>query len=201
MRTKIIALALATMLTVGIGGVAAAGASSGNTAVEQMPDNYTVDVTDPFDELSSDEVDEAIDTASSSEQVQSSLNIGDDVHFNVVAVGEKVQVGIAPNPDAENQLITKVGPDGTVTDVFEPSLTADQSTHVDYNDITLAEDGESVSFEEADNVEHVDSNNITLVEDGESVSFEEAVNVEHLDTDKITLVEDGESISFDGDDE
>ena len=201
MRTKIIALALATMLTVGIGSVAAAGASSDNTSVEQMPDNYTVDVTDPFDELSSDEVDEAIDTASSSERVQSSLNIGDDVHFNVVAVGEKVQVGIAPNPDAENQLIAKVGPDDTVTDVFEPSLTADQSTHVDSNNIMLVEDGESVSFEEANNVEHVDSNNTTLVEDGESVSFEEADNVEHVDTDKTTPVEDGESISFEGDNE
>ena len=185
MRTKLIALALAAMLTVGTGGVVAAGASSGNTSVAQLPDDYTVNVTDPFDELSSDEVDEAIETAWSNERVQSALDTGDDLHFNVVAGTEKVQVGVAPGPGAEDQVVVKTGPDGTVTDVFEPSLTADDSETLSLAEpVDFAEDNElRIETEEPEYDEKlsadqsveiaVDHTEMTLLEDGERVDFED----------------------------
>jgi hypothetical protein len=126
MRTKLIALALAAMLAIGTGGVVAAGTSSG-TPAEQLPDNYTVEITDPSAELSSDEVDEAIATAWSNDQVQSAIDVSDGLHFEVVAGTEQVEVHVKPGPDAETEVVAEISPDGTVTEVFEPELTADES--------------------------------------------------------------------------
>ncbi|OYR38766.1 hypothetical protein [Halorubrum sp. Hd13] len=184
MRTKLIALALAAMLAVGAGGVVAAGASSGDASGEQLPDDYTVEITDPFDELSSDEVDEAIETAWSDEQVQSSLDAGDGVHFDVVAGTEKVQVAVAPGSDAEDQVVAKIDSDGTVTDVFEPSLTAEDSETLDTaepvdasGDGTIRVEVEDHEYDEklsADQAMRVEVKNMSLLEDGESVSVEVA---------------------------
>lgn len=184
MRTKLIALALAAMLTVGVGGVVTAGASSGNASGEQLPDDYTVEVTDPFDELSSDEVDEAIETAWSNEQVQRSLDTGDDVHFDVVAGTENVQVAVAFDSDAEDQIVARIGPDGTVTDVFEPSLTAEESKTLDTAEQVDSSEDDIVRVEvedheydeklSADQAMQFEVKNMTLLEDGESVSVEVA---------------------------
>ena len=121
MRTKLIALALTAMLAIGSGGVVAAGTSSG-TSAEQLPDNYTVNVNDPFDKLSSDDVDEAIATAWSNEQVQNALSAHDDVHIEVVGGTEQVEVQIKSSPDAETEVVAEINSTGTVTDVFEPEV-------------------------------------------------------------------------------
>jgi hypothetical protein len=174
MRTKLIALALAAMLTVGTGGVAAAGASS--TAEAQLPDDYTVEVTDPFEDLPSDEVDEAIETAWSNDRVRSAVEASDDLHFEVVADTEQVEVQVAPGPDADERVVAEIGPDGTVTDVFEPSTTADASNvrTVDLDDtefdVTETEDGETVEWIDTEEVEtmEVDPDETVVVEDGET---------------------------------
>lgn len=180
MRTKLIALALALMLAVGTGGVIAAGVSSNTASEEQPPDNYTVEINDPFDKLSSDDIDEAIQTVWTNEQVQSEVENSNDIHFDIVAGTEKIQLGVAPGPDAEDQIVAKVDPDGTVTEVFDPGLTSDDTTTVkldssinsdDGNDVKIAdpqvesvdEYDERLSANQSKTVE-VDSGNVTIAE-------------------------------------
>jgi hypothetical protein len=129
MRTKLIALALAAMLVIGTGGVVAAGTSSG-TSAEQLPDDYTVDVTDPFDELSSDDVEEAIATAWSNEQVRRALDVREGLHFEVVGGPDQVEVHLKPGPDAETEVVAEISPDGTVTEVFEPEVYSEDAESV-----------------------------------------------------------------------
>ncbi|WP_254837971.1 hypothetical protein [Natronomonas marina] len=161
MRRKLFALALAAMLAI-TGGIAAAGAGSGSSAVEQPPDDYTVDVTAPFGDISSDEVDEAIQTAWSNERVQRYID-DDNVHFDVVKGTEQVEVHIAPSPDAEEQVVAEIGPDGTVTEVFEPTLTREASEEYDVtSEGNLSED----------NVVRVETE-----EDDETLTADEAIEV------------------------
>jgi hypothetical protein len=130
MRTKPLALALAAMLALSTGGVAVAAASSDSPAGAQLPDDYTVDVNDPFDELSATEVDEAIATAYANERVQRHVDTSDQVHFRVVAGTEQVEVQVAPGPDATEQLVAEISPDGTVTEVFEPEVYSEDAESV-----------------------------------------------------------------------
>ena len=130
MRTKPLALALAAMLALSTGGVAVAAASSDSPAGAQLPDDYTVDVNDPFDELSATEVDEAIATAYANERVQRHVDTSDQVHFRVVAGTEQVEVQVAPGPDATEQLVAEISPDGTVAEVFEPEVYSEDAESV-----------------------------------------------------------------------
>jgi hypothetical protein len=129
MRTKLIALALAATVAIGSGGVVAAGTSSG-TAAEQLPDDYTVDVRDPFDELSSADVDSAIATAWSNEQVRSTLAVSEGLHFEVVGSPNQIEVHVKPGPDAQTEVVAELSPDGTVTEVFEPEVSSENAERV-----------------------------------------------------------------------
>lgn len=188
MRTKVIALVLAAMLVVGVGGVVAAGASSDSPSAEQLPDSYTVDISDPSDRLSSDDIEEAIETAWTNEQVQSKFETNSNVHFDVVAVTGQVQVGVAPGPGADDQMVAKIGPDGTVTDVFDPNQTSGNAT-------TVKLEG-STDFDEEDHVEIVGSQTESSDEYDEKMSANQSTTVD-VDPDNVTTIEDGGHVSFD----
>jgi hypothetical protein len=145
MQRKFSLLALAAMVLVATGGTLAApggdGPAAPQTDAQPLPDEYTVDVTDPNDALTDDAVDAAMITAWQNDAVQ--RHVADDAtpHFEVVARSvDAVQVSVAPGPDARPQVVADVDlSSDLVTEVFKPDRTASSSEtiNVDSEDITV----------------------------------------------------------------
>jgi len=145
MRNELFALVMAAMLAIGTGGALAAGPSSGQTSVEQLPDNHTIDVSDPFDTLQSDAVTEHVKTAWSNDAVQNRLDGMENLHFGVIGTPDEVEVQISNGSSAEPDVVAEIGPDGTVTSVFEPTKTAKTAIEGDYDVSNPSPDSEQTS--------------------------------------------------------
>ncbi|AGN02072.1 hypothetical protein L593_10635 [Salinarchaeum sp. Harcht-Bsk1] len=142
MRSKLVALALVAAVALATSGAAAAvGANPAiqdadeSTAEHQLPDDYTVEVTDRHGVLSDAEVEAAIQAAWADEEVRSYFENADDVHFDLWAPDadeDRVMVSVAPADEPGQTRVYGnylVGAD-TFTDVREP-LTANESTTMD----------------------------------------------------------------------
>ncbi|WP_276274109.1 hypothetical protein [Haloarcula litorea] len=188
MHTKALTLAVATLLTVGVGGVATATtdtatADAGSAA--GLPANHTVDVVTP-DELTGEAGDRAVEIAWANDEVRRHFAADAAVHFEVTASklhDGVVSVSIAPMETPGNaRVVADVRLDQqTVTSVVEPvTLDASNAVSLDAGAHTTASEANASD----DATSH--AGNVTRVTAGESI---------HLRVNESTI-EDGENGSF-----
>lgn len=151
MNRKSVALALAAMLALGAGGAVAAIATDDtvgerDAAMAQQTEpaeNYTTEVRDPHGVLTSADVDAAVETALSDEEMRSYFDDGESVHVELWAPQPderravvSLSPGEAPN---DTRVLANVWLDRQeVTGVEEPR-TLDESTGIS---VELTDDGE-----------------------------------------------------------
>ena len=120
MRYETLTLAVAALLVIGAGGVVAAPMPVTDTspAPDAQPSNHTVDVVDPEDRLTEQEVSTMRRLTWSETKVREQFEDTDTVHFHIEAVGDDLQVWGAANETAPPQDVADVAPDAeTGTDV------------------------------------------------------------------------------------
>ncbi len=210
MKRTLTTLALVAMVVVGTGGALAAttandGSAPQHSDEQQLPNDYTVDVTDRTDAVSDANIEAAIAMAWTNEAVQEGVGDYRQPHFDVVVTGEDtVQVSVAAEAGAEDDIVAKLDlRNDVVTDVFEPTHTASSITTMDLDesDVTIhsAETDSNPVYDEkltADESMTMQLNpeNVTLVEDGETVSWIDA------DESAQDTIDDENALTPDGDD-
>lgn len=212
MRHKTLTLAVAALLAFGASGVVAASISpspSATTAAQSPADdaspvNYTVEVIDPHDQLTAQEVEKARQVAWANEEVRSYFEDGAAVHFEVWAPQpneNRTVVSVAPaeSPD-KSRVLANVHldhPNGEqVTDVKEPRILNESSMR----SVNLTDNG-TFAVESDNQDEQVDGDETTKLGSGKSITFD--VQVEdtdgtvvyiHTTSDNQTMVtEDGDT--------
>lgn len=154
MRNKIFTLAVAAMLAITASGAVAAGTgalAADSDSATALPDNHSVNVLNA-DEVSEEEVEQAITTAWGNEDVQQYFTDGAAVHFEVWASelnDSTVHVKIGPkeSPD-ETRVIASIDLDrAAVVSVSEP-VTLNESNAISIN--ASSSDGVTIDGAEYD---------------------------------------------------
>lgn len=141
MRTTLAALAVAALLALGAGGVAAATADTpqADAPTDVLPANHTVEVVG--DDLSDETRDRAIRTAWANDTVSSHFADGDPVHFEVwPSQNGSIRVMLAPgqHPNETRVVATVDADQWAVTSVSEPiTLAAINVTDVNESDVEV----------------------------------------------------------------
>lgn len=144
MRTKLAVLAVAALLALATGSVVAAmdTPTADTKSDDVLPANYTVDVINPG-EVSDEDVDRAIETAWTNEEVRSYFDEGAAVHFEVWASTldeDVIHVKVAPieEPDETRVLADVNLSEQQVTYIDEPvTLNASNAITVNAGDYDL----------------------------------------------------------------
>jgi len=195
MRYKAIALAAAVMLAFGASGAVATSMTNGPTAGTLLPSDdaqpadYTGNVVDSDDELSTQDAEDAREIAWANDDVRDQLDGIESPYLEALAPAdgeEHVSVRIAENETAPTQVIVDVDLEsGTVVSIDEvETLTADKSQNVDFDseDVEVVPDGAEIDFEDGDDesvikipseeleVENLNGSEYT-VEQGEEAEF------------------------------
>ena len=161
MRNKAIALVFAALLAFGASGVVTASMAppaADTASADAPPDNYTVDIVNP-DEVSDEDVTQAVSIAWANDEVRSYFDDGAAVHFEVWASELHdgiVHVDVAPMDAPDNtRVIADVDLDEqTVTSIDEP-VAFNTTTAMSIN----ASDGDSVSIDGAEYEQNRDDAN------------------------------------------
>jgi len=192
MRYKAIALAAAVMLAFGASGAVATSMTNGPTAEtllssdDAQPADYTGDVVDPDDKLSSQDAEDAREIAWANDDVRDRLDDIESPYLEVLAPSdgeEHVSVRIAENETAPTQVVVDVDLEsGTVESIDEvETITADKSQNIDFDseDVEVVPNGAEIDFEDGDDepvieipseemeVENLNGSEYTVVEEGE----------------------------------
>lgn len=135
MQDKALAFAVAALLAFGASGVVAASTTSPLATADAsptdaaQPDEYTVEVVDPDDQLSEREVENALLLAWTHDEVRSHFD-GESVHFQVEALGDDRQVYVAPSEAAPPRVVADVDLDAeavTGVEAIGRAMTADDA--------------------------------------------------------------------------
>lgn len=144
MQRNSLTLAVAALLVFGAGGVAAASVSHSPTATTHSPADavsqteHTVEVVDPHDRLSEQGVDDVRELAWSNDTVQRHVD-DEPVHFHVEAVGESLQVYVAPNSSAPPTVMAEVDLDTMSVEAVEPIRNVATADDVHTTNVSLVE--------------------------------------------------------------
>ncbi|WP_435066734.1 hypothetical protein [Haloplanus sp. C73] len=156
MQHRALTLIVATLLAFGAGGVVASHPPNPSATTAQSPADtaspatHTVDVVDPRDRLSEQDVETAWRLAWANETVRSYIDGDGPAHFQVEAVGDELQVYVAPNGTTEPRVQAVVNLDSkSVVDVTSLTnvITADElhERQLLSANLTVVDDGASVS--------------------------------------------------------
>lgn len=175
MRRNALTLAVVALVALSATGVVAASmtAPTADTpSAAASPTNQPIDVVNP-DEVSDEEVDQAVDNAWANEQVQSYFDDGTAVHFEVWASELDdgiVHVDVAPQdaPDETRVMATVDLNAETVTDVTEPvKLNASNAISINETEygIVSADGDEFTVNDDEDSTEQHDINATKITAD------------------------------------
>lgn len=204
MRQKALTLAVAALLAFGASGVVTASittspqpVATAQPADNALPTNHTVEVIDPHDRLSEQDVKNAQQLAWANKSVASSFENNASIHFQVEAIGDELQVYVAPQETSAPRVMSviklqsqsvvsveKLDNVETADDVQTAKLSPEdpmnltQSSGEDSGTVTFATDGapEFISSGELRTTQY-SAKNMTELEDGESVMFVSEDNV------------------------
>lgn len=170
MRHETLTIAVAVLLAVGAGGAVAASIPVTDTspAPDVQPSNHTVDVVDPEDRLTEQEIAELRRLAWSADAVREEFEDTDSVHFHVEAVGEGLEVYVAANESTPPRVVAEVALDeGAVTDVegLNNAMTAGSSMSLQLSSVNeSALDNGTVTVRTASGPTVLTAENSTSVE-------------------------------------
>jgi hypothetical protein len=170
MRHETVTLAVAALLALGAGGAVAASmpAADASPAPDGQPSDYTVDVVDPDDRLTEQEVTELRRLAWSADEVRRQFEGTETVHFHIEAVGDDLEVYVATDEQAPPKVVAEVAlDDEEVTDVqsLNNTMTADAATSIELSPVDeSALDDSTVTVRSASGPTTLTVENSTTVE-------------------------------------
>lgn len=171
MRYETLTLAVAVLLAVGASGAVAAPMSVTDTSPtpDAQPADYTVEVVDPDDRLTEEEVAELRRLAWSADEVRRQFDDAETVHFHVQAVGDSLEVYVATGEHAPPQVVAEIAlDDETVTDVraLDNAMTTGAVESIDLSPVNESafDDGSTVTVRPASGPTTLTVENSTVVE-------------------------------------
>lgn len=170
MRHETVTLAVAALLAIGAGGAVAASmpAADASPAPDGQPANYTVDVVDPDDRLTEQEVAALRRLAWSAAEVRQPFADSETVHFHVEAVGDELEVYVATDENAPPKVVAEVAlDDEEVTDVhtLNNATTTESARSIELSPVNeSAIDGSTVTVRSASGPTTMTVENSTVVE-------------------------------------
>ncbi|SFS54179.1 hypothetical protein [Halostagnicola kamekurae] len=216
MRNNILTLVVAGLLAFGASGVVAASVSPGpqmmdanpSSVDEVLPENHTSEVIDPHDRLSEQEVKDAQQLAWANENVTSYFEDSASVHFQVEALGDELQVYVAPQETAAPRVMAVIEMDSqsvvTVEQLQNVKTADDVRTAKPSSGDLVISDGPSefISSGEFNKTQYF-AENTTETESGESATFVSSgeLSSTQISTENMTVLENGEDITFVSEDE
>ncbi len=177
MRHKVLTLAVVALLAFGASGVSAASidsnpsvASSQSPADDASPANYTVEVVDPNDRLSEQDVENARQLAWANETVNSAIENGGSAHFHVEAVGDELQVYVAPNRTAAPRVQAVVDLGSESVDKVEELNTVLMADEMETDqlatlNVSNGDAGETRTVKAASGAETITADEVSVCED------------------------------------
>lgn len=169
MRHETLTIALAALLAFGVSGAVAAPVTELSPATDEQPSDYTVEVIDPDDRLTDEEIAEMRHLAWSRDDVRAEFEDTDTVHFQIEAVDGDLQVYLAIEEDAPPQVVVDIAhDDGEVTQVetLDNVVAAGDVESVELSPVndSMAANGSTVTFDSASDTTVLSAENSTNVE-------------------------------------
>lgn len=201
-RSTTLTIAIAAVLVIFAGGAIVAGAAfvgasdevsttNGTESTSEngtAPDDYELDVVDPDDRLSDDDVDRAIALGWTNESVREHVETNASFEITVQATGSIEEVGVVFD-DGEAAVSATIDlTTESVTRVLSPEqvMTADdlETVDVDVNDSATVDANETFTFEVNETLAEPDGDNST------DVLADTEIEIVELEPDAIDTVED-----------
>lgn len=192
MQQKAITLAVVALLALGTSGVVAAsitaspqaGPTGHSPSNDVSTSNHTVDVIDPNDRLTERDVTTAWQLAADANSVREHVDEDSSLHFQIEALGDELQVYVAPSEEASPTVLA-------VVDLESESIVSIEAL----DNVVQATETTTMEVSPAEGTTPDSSNDTTRYTASESVivvSAEELIATQ-FDPENVTEVENGES--------